>query len=145
MARLANMELKKARDASELAEHMMVGNHTGLECSNRTRTKRFTSDHTNGLHGKNIRMGKYDGIHMYSQSGAEALTCSILAIFQKAGFVKQKRTAPSPSIQQADQGWSTSQPARGYRRNMRNQNDEMPVQQAPVWEIPTHNSFSGFY
>ena len=47
---MANKEMLKARDASELAEHMFVGKHTGLDCEGATRTNRFTSDHTNGLH-----------------------------------------------------------------------------------------------
>ena len=79
--------------------------------------------------------GKYDGIHMYSQAGAEALTKSILNIFQKAGLVKNKKSSPSSQVQtyssesiqgaahqritsqpasqtyqQAEQPWITNQP-----------------------------------
>ena len=102
------------------------------------RFARFTSDHTNGLHGRNIRMGKFDGVHMYSQAGAEALTKSILSIFQAAGMVKKKRVGPSSSIQGADQEWTTIQ---GRNRWSNSENNEVQV---PAWEIPTSNSFSGF-
>ena len=138
LARLANKELHKARNASEFAENILVGRHKGLECEGRTRNTRFISDHTNGLHGRNIRMGKMDGIHMYSQAGAEALTKSILSIFQEAGMVKKKRLGSSTSIQGEDQGWTTSQ-ARNRRTNRRN--NEVQV---PAWEIPTSNRFSDF-
>ena len=138
LAKLANRELHKFRNASEHAKNILVGRHTGLECEGRTRFARFTSDHTNGLHGRNIRLGKFDGIHMYSQAGAEALTKSILSIFQAAGMVKQKRLSPSGSIQGADQEWTTIQ---GRNRWSRGINGE----QVPAWEIPTSNSFSGFF
>ena len=126
LANLANRELHKARNASELAQNIFVGRHTGLQCEGSIRASRFTSDHSNRLHGLKIRLGKYDGIHMYSQEGAEALTKSILNIFQKAGLVKNKRSSPSSqrqhnlwasnqtspeSIQGAEHLWTTSQPA----------------------------------
>ena len=116
----------KARATSEYSTNIFVGRHTGLECEGSTRISRFTSDHTNKLHGRNIRLGKYDGIHMYSQAGAEALTKSILNIFQKAGLVKSKKSSPSnhrvnnaratnqptsDSIQGAAQPWTSNQPA----------------------------------
>ena len=151
LAKLANKELNKARDASDFAENILVGQHTGLECEGRTRINRFTSDHTNGLHGRHVRMGKYDGIHMYSQAGAEALTKSILGIFQKAGMIKNKKKSSSNSIQQAasqtsstpiqqaEQDWVTinrgSTNQNYYRNNM---------VEVPLWEIPTQNQFQGF-
>jgi len=46
LAELANTHLQKARDASEFAEHILVGEHTGLECEGSTRTGRFTNDQT---------------------------------------------------------------------------------------------------
>ena len=146
VARLANKELHKARDTSEYAKNIFVGRHTGLECEGRKRISRFTSDHTNGLHGCHVRMGKHDGIHMYSQRGAEALTDSILSIFQRAGIVKQKNQGqtPSPSIQGAEEVWVTTQRSRGDRNTTRSPRVEVPVSQIPVWEIPTSNMFSGF-
>ena len=108
LAKIANMGLHKARDDSELAKHIFVGRHTGLECQGPTRVSRFTSDQTHGLHGKNIRLGKYDGLHMYSQARAKALTPSILSIFHKAGLVKKKRKTSSSSSQQADQASHSS-------------------------------------
>ena len=139
LAKIANKELQRARDNSEFAEHILVGHHTGLDCQGRTRISRFTSDQTNGLHGRNIRMGKYDGVHMYSQAGAEALTSSLLSILQKAGMVKQKKSSSS-SIQGADEGWTASHNS----RTRRNTTDVVPDREVPVWEIPTQNRFSGF-
>ena len=57
LARLANLELRRARDASSQAEHIMVGQHSGLECKGKTRVDRFTSNHTH-IKNKNVRMGK---------------------------------------------------------------------------------------
>ena len=126
LANLANKELHKARNESEFSQNIFVGRHTGLECEGSIRASRFTSDHSNKLHSLNIRMGKYDGIHMYSKAGAEALTKSILNIFRKAGLVKNKRSSPSiqeqphprassqttpESSQGAGQSWTTNQPA----------------------------------
>ena len=140
LAKLANMELHKARDDSEYAENILVGVHSGLECQGRTRITRFTSDHTNGLHGRNIR--KIDGVHMYSQAGAEALTENILSIFQKAGMVKPSKQAPSQSSSTAEQEWIPSHQPRRTKKNTVNPRAEVPV---PVWEIPTQNMFQGFY
>ena len=88
LARLANLHLLRARDASLYAEHIMVGEHSGLECDGITRPDRFTNDQT---HIKNwaVRPGKYDGVHLYSQEGAEALTSSLLAILHRAGMVRR--------------------------------------------------------
>ena len=43
---LANTELKKARDKSEWAAAILVGEHTGLKCDGQTRVQQFTSDQT---------------------------------------------------------------------------------------------------
>ena len=139
LARMANKEMQKARDASEFAEHILVGRHTSLDCEGRIRTKRFTSDQTNGLHGKNIRLGKYDGLHMYSQTGAEALTGSILNIFHRAGMVKHKKHGSSSSIQGAETEPGTNHYVRNTSNTVRNQRVEVPV-----WEIPTQNRFQVF-
>ena len=144
LARMANTELHKARNNSEYAENIFVGRHTGLECEGTTRTARFTSDQTNRLHGRNIRMGKFDGIHMYSQAGAEALTKSILSIFQVAGMVKKKKLGPSTSIQREEQGWTTSRP-RNNRSSRGNNQVPVPSWETPEWEIPTSNMYSGFW
>ena len=109
LAILANKEFHKARNVSEYSHSIFVGRHTGLECEGSTRVSRFTSDHSNRLHGLHIRMGKYDGIHMYSQVGAEALTKSILNIFRKAGLVKNKKSSPSSQVVQHRQSSSSSQ------------------------------------
>ena len=143
LAKLANKELHKARDNSEYAEQILVGQHSGLECEGRTRTTRFTSDHTNGLHGRNIRLGKYDGIHMYSQAGAEALTASLLLILKKAGMVKPGKQVPSPSSSREEQEWIPSHQTR--RKKNTSHPRQAPRVQEPLWEIPTQNMFQGFY
>ena len=145
LAKLANKELHKARDDSEYAENILVGVHSGLECQGRTRISRFTSDHTNGLHGRNIRMGKYDGVHMYSQGGAEALTKSILNIFQTAGMVKPSKQTPSQSSSRAEQEWIPSHQSRRRNKNTVNTVNPRAEVPVPVWEIPTQNMFQGFY
>ena len=145
LAKLANKELHKARDNSEFAEQILVGKHSGLECEGRTRTTRFTSDHTNGLHGRNIRLGKYDGIHMYSQAGAEALTASLLLILQKAGMVKPGKQVPSPSSSREEQEWIPSHQTRRKKNTSHCQQTPRVQVQEPLWEIPTQNMFQGFY
>ena len=143
LARLANLELRRARDASSQAEHIMVGQHTGLECDGKIRVDRFTSNHTH-IKNKNVRMGKYDGLHMYSQQGAEALTKSILTIFHKACMVRRpdKWNLPSssPSSSPSSEQWSAPRTGRGFRSNPnarnRGNNDQ--------FEIPLNNRFQNF-
>ena len=87
-ARLANTHLKRARDASELAEDIMVDEHTGLECAGQVITKWYTINQTH-IKNYNVRLGKYDGIHLYNQDGVEALTSILLAILHRAGMVRR--------------------------------------------------------
>ena len=123
LARLANLHLLRARDASLYAEHILVGEHSGMECDGVTRTDRFTNDQT---HIKNwaVRPGKYDGVHLYSQEGAEALTSSLLAILHRAGMVRRPQqwglSSSSPSSSSSGQ-WTSQQSARGFRRNQSHQ------------------------
>ena len=80
-------------------------------------TNRFTNDQT---HIKNyaVRLGKYDGIHLYSQEGALALTSSLLAILHKAGMVRrpQQWGLSSSSSSSANQ-WTRQVRGRGFRGN----------------------------
>ena len=46
--------------------------------------RRFTNDGSNG-HSRHVRNGAYDGLHMYSQAGAEAFTASLITILKEAG------------------------------------------------------------
>jgi hypothetical protein len=118
LAKLANQELKKARDASDYAQHIMVGQHTGLQCDDRIRVNRFTSDHTYVKHNS-VRMGKYDGVHMYSKVGAEALTKSLLTVLNKAGMVRQpnKWNLSSSSSSFSGEQWRIPPTGRGFRAN----------------------------
>ena len=118
LARLANMELERARDASSQAQHIMVGQHAGLECEGKTRDDRFTSNHTYGRN-KNVRMGKYDGLHMYSQEGAEALTKSLLTTSTLRGWCGGLRDGacppPPPPLRPPPRSGAARGPAGGSR------------------------------
>ena len=161
LARMANEKLKQARDASQWAEQILVGEHTDLECEGRTRINRFTSDHTFSRN-KNVRMGKFDGVHLYSQEGANALTTSIQAILGLAGLAKavsrEKRSVPTPAWQrqqhqeqqqeqQQEQKqeyispWLVAPASRGFLGNARREEREEQQQ----FQLPTTNRFSGFY
>ena len=85
LRKLANTELKKARDNSDWAASILVGVHMGLECDGQTRVNRFTSNQTHHF-ARQTRQGKFDGYQMYSQEGAEALTASMLHILQTTNF-----------------------------------------------------------
>ena len=122
---LANNELKKARNSSEFAEHIMVGEHTGLVCAGSTRIQRFTSDHTH-IRNKSVRLGKYDGIHMYSQAGAKALTQSLLNTLLKAGMVRRPEQwglVANSSSTSPQEEWSFLSTARGFKSNSWNPNN----------------------
>ena len=146
LSQLANTHLQKARDASDLAEHILVGEHSGLECEGSTRTSRFTSDQTH-IRNWGVKLGKYDGVHMYSQEGAEALTKSLLAILHTAGMLRKPQQwglgLPSPSAAPpgAQGQWSGPPPARGFRGNPRPQ-----VRGRREFEgVPVSNRFQNFH
>ena len=141
LARLANTHLEKARDASELAEHILVGEHTNMECEGITRTNRFTNDQT---HIKNyaVRLGKYDGIHLYSLEGALALTSSLLAILHKAGMVRRPQQWGLSSSSSANQ-WTRQVRGRGFRGNNRNQTRQQ-ARGNEEFQIPVGNRFQNF-
>ena len=115
----------------------MIARHTGLECDNKERSLRYTNDGAN-WNSRNVKMGKYDGMHLYSQAGAVVLTASMVGILQRAGVVRAPRVAP-PTPRAGPTGqWETVRPARGFRGNTRNYNNEFPE-----FVIPTQNRFSG--
>ena len=149
LARLANMELERARDASSQAQHIMVGQHAGLECEGKSRVDRFTSNHTYGRN-KNVRMGKYDGLHMYSQEGAEALTKSLLTIFHTAGMVRRPErwslpSSSSPSSASSEE-WSGPRTGRGFQRENRGNNGNRQGNRGNngQFQIPVKNMFQNF-
>ena len=139
LATLANTTLHRAREQSEQSENILVGRHSGLEVEGEEREARYTNDGSNNQ-CKHKRMGLNDGIHMYSQAGAVAFTASLVSILQQAGLGSKRRqpggrspAAPAPG------GWQVAQPGRGFQRNNRNQ----PME--PMFNIPTHNMFQGFW
>ena len=117
----------------------MVGEHSDLECEGST--NRFTSDQTH-VKNLNVRLGKYDGIHMYSQEGALALTSSLLAILHRAGMVRRPQqwglSSSSSSVQ-----W-TRPTARGFRSNPWNQ-ARRQFRNNQEFHLPVGNRFQNFH
>ena len=143
LAELANTHMKKARDSSEYAQHILVGEHTGLECSGSTRTERYTNDQTH-IRSSTVRLGKYDGVHMYSQEGAQALTSSLLAIFHRAKMVRRPEQwglpSSSPSSSSSSSQWRRQGPARGFRSNQaRGQ-----FRTSQDFQVPVNNRYQSF-
>ena len=134
LAQLANSHLQRARDASDFAEHILVGEHSGLECEGDTRTNRFTNDQTH-IRNWGVKLGKYDGVHLYSQEGAEALTKSMLAIMKRAGMVRRPVQVglPSRPAPRAQGQWSNPSRTRGFRGNPSPQAKGPREYQVPVW------------
>ena len=81
---MANNMMQNAREESEFAECILIGKHTGLEVDQVEKRKRFTNDGSN-QHSRHVKHGAYDGLHMYSQAGAEAFTASLITILKEAG------------------------------------------------------------
>ena len=84
-----------------------------------------------------------DGIHLYSQDGAEALTFSLLAILNRAGMVRRPvqwglSSSSSPSSGQ----WTAQAPRRGYRANSGHQ--ARGHRRGQEFELPVHNSYQVF-
>ena len=142
LARLANTHMQKARDNSEYAEHILVGEHSNLECDGSVRTNRYTNDQT---HVKNyvVRLGKYDGVHLYSQEGAEALTSSILAIMHRARMVRRPDQWGLPSSSSSSGQWTRQPSARGFRSNHRNQSNGQ-YRSNQEFNLPVWNRFQNF-
>jgi hypothetical protein len=142
LARLANTHMQKARDNSEYAEHIMVGEHSNLECDGSVRTNRYTNDQT---HVKNygVRLGKYDGIHLYSQEGAKALTSSLLAIMHRARMVRRPDQWGLSSSSSSSGQWTSQQSGRGFRRNQRHQSG-VPDRRQEQFLLPVRNMFQNF-
>ena len=148
LRKLANTELKKARDKSDWAASILVGVHTGLECDGQTKVNRFTSNQTHHF-ARQTRQGKFDGYQMYSQEGAEALTASML---QTAGMVRQRGPARHSATRQQtetknagqpgqqNENWQAGQQGRGFLANGR----QAARQDSSQFEIQTSNMFADF-
>ena len=140
---LANKTLHTARNASEFAENILVGSHTGLDVTGEERRRRFTNDGSNS-HSKHVRSGANDQLHMYSQSGALAITKSLTNILAQAGLVKEripfvKQSRPLTSTSPYD--WQEPPPQRGFQ----SQGRAFTQNQSNDFQIPTYNRFQGFW
>ena len=70
LATFANATFNHLWMESPWKSKIIIGAHN-LQCSERTRITRFTDDKTK----------RYDGVHMYSESGKRAFTRSLINIF----------------------------------------------------------------
>ena len=120
---------------SEFSENIMIGTHSGLRVDGMEKRRRFTNDGSNG-HSRHVRNGAYDGLHMYSQAGAEAFTASLITILKEAGLVRKEQARTST----ASGAWESQQAARGFQTNHKRRT--MP--EVNQFQIPTSNRFSAF-
>ena len=128
LAELANDTLNRMVDQSKYRGKIMVGVQTGLHVEGRARADLMTCSGDN-WRSRNVKNGKYNGVHYYSRQGQEALTASMLEVLRQAGLVRQAR-APAPRV--ADSQWKVV--GRGPRG----------AAPAPApFEIPLYNRFQG--
>ena len=128
LAELANNTLLRMVDESRHNDRIMVGVHSGLQVEGQAMTDMMTN-HGDNWNSRNVKQGKFDGVHYYSRQGQEALTASMLEVLRQAGLVRQAR-ASAPRV--ADNQWKVV--GRG------------PRQAAPAparFEIPLSNRFEG--
>ena len=135
LASLANKTLHSAREESEFSENIMIGTHSGLRVDGMEKNKRFTNDGSNG-HSRHVRNGAYDGLHMYSQAGAEAFTASLINILNEAGLVRKEQSRRSA----ASGNWESQPAARGFQANQ----SRRTRPEVNEFQIPTSNRFSAF-
>ena len=143
LAILANKTLHTARNESEVAENIFVGSHTGLEVNGEERRRRFTNDGSNS-HSKHVKLGANDQLHMYSQTGALAITKSLTNILAQVGLVKER--IPSTQIASFPTStrpydWQEHPPQRGFQPQIRARIQN----QSAVFQIPTFNRYQGFW
>ena len=135
LASLANKTLHSARNESEFSENIMIGTHSGLRVDGMEKRRRFTNDGSNG-HSRHVRNGAYDGLHMYSQAGAEAFTASLINILKEAGLVRKEQSRRSA----ASGTWESQPAARGFQANQ----SRRTRPEVNEFQIPTSNRFSAF-
>ena len=131
-ASLANKTLHSARDQSQFAESIFVGAHTGLDVDVDKRGELFTNDGTN-QHSRHVRLGANDGLHMYSQKGAQAFTSSLINIMRQAGLVRKEQQDSEGKTK--TRGWEAPRRPRGFQTNQRRRD------QPRDFQIPTKNRF----
>ena len=131
LAELANDTLRRMVDESGYSGRIMVGIQTGLQVEGRARADMMTNNGDN-WRSRNVKNGKFDGVHYYSRQGQEALTASMLEVLRQAGLVRQPRAPPAQAPQRADNEWHVV--GQGPRRSA----------PAPAhFEIPLYNRFQG--
>ena len=131
LAELANATLERMVAESKYAGRIMVGRHTGLQVESQARADLMTCRGDN-WRSRNVKSGKYDGVHFYSRQGQEALTASMLEVLRQAGLVRQDRAPPAQAPQREDNQWHMV--GRGPRR----------AAPAPAhFQIPLYNKFEG--
>ena len=124
--------LHSARDQSQFAESIFVGAHTGLDVDVNKRGELFTNDGTN-QHSRHVRLGANDGLHMYSQKGAQAFTSSLINIMRQAGLVRKEQQDSEGKTK--TRGWEAPRRPRGFQTNQRRRD------QLREFQIPTKNRF----
>ena len=138
LANMANNMMQNAREESEFAECILIGKHSGLEVDQVERRKRFTNDGSN-WHSKHVKHGAYDGLHMYSQAGAEAFTNSLINILKQAGLCRREERQQNEK-RRIGGGWLNQPTARGFQASQ--QRRSLPA--VEEFQIPTSNRFSVF-
>ena len=130
--------MQNAREESEFAECILIGKHSGMEVDQVEKRKRFTNDGSN-QHSRHVKHGAYDGLHMYSQAGAEAFTNSLINILKQAGLCRREERQQNEK-RRTGGGWVNQPPPRGFQPNQ--QRRSLPA--VEEFQIPTSNRFSVF-
>ena len=110
------------------------------------RTNLMTNCGTN-WRSKNVKVGKFDGVHFYSRQGQEAMTCSMLEVLRQAGLVRNPKPVPStqPRGQDSQPRGQDAQPS-GQAQNQWQTVGRGPRQAATnpaPFNIPLLNRFQG--
>ena len=121
-------------------DKLIIGNHN-LDCSGGVLKARY----------ENIKLKKYDGIHMFGPSGMKAYTNSVLNILSRAQLVKatppkyydDNHKSCSQAKYQARQTNGRTHPKPQYKQKTvqaagNNQNNDMDYQ----YSVPTHSRFA---
>ena len=141
---LFNNTLRGAWMECSLKERLVIGAHN-LECSGGVHEARY----------RDIKTGKYDGVHLYGPSGRKAFSVSVLNILKNAGIVNgavsgqqfysnivQFRYQQRKQTYKAGDNFEES---RTYGdatndKDIRKQKHEAQYQQ--VYSVPTYNRFA---
>ena len=132
LARLANETLRRAVGQSRHRDKIMVGSLAGLQVDGKSRSDMMTNNGDN-WRSRNVKVGKYDGVHYYSKQGQQALTCSMMEVLREAGLARSPKPSPPSYPQSLSQDqWQTV--GRGNRG---------AVPTPTPFQIPLSNRFQG--